>query len=97
MNINSYKPKPVDVSDVELPESLNELFEQIAENVHEVWSCGRMNDGWVYGLERDDEMKTHPCLVPYVELDEKEKEYDRNTAINTLKLIIKLGYNIEKR
>lgn len=97
MNKNNYEPRPVDVSDVELPESLNGLLEQISENVHEVWSSERINDGWVYGPERNDGMKTHPCLVPYDELDEAEKDYDRNTAINTLKLIIKLGYKIDKR
>jgi len=97
MNQNDYKPRPVDVSDVELPDSLNELLEKIAENVHEVWSSERINDGWVYGPERNDRMKTHPCLIPYDKLDETEKDYDRNTAINTLKLIIKLGYNIDKR
>lgn len=96
MSQNEYKPRPVDVSDVDLPDSLKELMEQIAENVHEVWSRGRMEDGWVYGPERNDKLKTHPCLIPYGELDEKEKEYDRNTALNTLKLIIKLGYNINK-
>ncbi|MDN0072097.1 RyR domain-containing protein [Bacteroides caecigallinarum] len=96
MSQNEYKPKPVDVSDVDLPDSLKELMEQIAENVHEVWSRGRMEDGWMYGPERDDKLKTHPCLIPYGKLDEKEKEYDRNTALNTLKLIIKLGYNINK-
>lgn len=96
MNQNDYKPRQVDVSDVELPDSLNELLEKIAENVHEVWSSERINDGWVYGPERNDRMKTHPCLIPYDELDEIEKDYDRNTAVNTLKLIIKLGYNINK-
>ena len=36
-------------------------------------------------------------LVPYDELPESEKEYDRNTAIETLKLIIKLGYKITRK
>ncbi|MDN0052912.1 RyR domain-containing protein [Bacteroides caecigallinarum] len=93
---NYYKPNPQDLSNVELPESLHDLMEQIAENVHEVWSRGRMDDGWVYGPERDDKLKTHPSLVPYGELDDKEKEYDRKTALSTLKLIIKLGYKINK-
>ena len=39
---------------------------------------------------RSDDLKTHPCLVPYEELPEEEKEYDRKTSIGTLKLIIKL-------
>lgn len=91
-----YTPKPIDTSAVNLPEGLLELTEKIAENVHDIWAVGRMNAGWTYGEQRDDEKKTNPCLVPYGELSESEKEYDRNTAIETLKLIVALGYKIEK-
>lgn len=91
-----YTPKPIDTSGVELPADLLELTEKIAENVHENWSAGRIADGWTYGEERDDEKRTTPCLVPYDELSEEEKEYDRNTALQTLKLIMALGYKIEK-
>lgn len=91
-----YKPNPIDTSNVNLPEDLLELAEKIAENVHENWSQGRIADGWVYGAARDDVKKTTPCLVPYSELSEEEKEYDRNTALQTLKLIVALGYRIEK-
>lgn len=91
-----YKPNPIDTSNVKLPEDLLELTEKIAENVHENWSEGRLADGWVYGEIRNDEKKTTPCLVPYSELSEEEKNYDRKTAIQTLKLIVALGYRIEK-
>lgn len=93
---NSYTPQPVDTTDVTLPEELNALAEEIAKNVHEVWSAGRINDGWTYGEQRNDAEKKHPCLVPYEELSESEKEYDRRTSQETLKLIVKLGYKIEK-
>ena len=96
MKENSYNPCTVDVSDVELPTSFQDLIEQVAENVHDVWASNRIKEGWIYGPERNDREKTHPCLVPYSELDEIEKEYDRNTAVNTLKLIVKLGYKINK-
>lgn len=89
-----YKPNPIDTSDVVLSAELLELTEKIAENVHNVWAAGRLEQGWTYGKERNDELKTTPCLVPYSELPESEKEYDRNTALETLKLIIKLGYKI---
>lgn len=92
-----YIPKPLDTSDVVLSEELMALKEEIAKNVHEVWSQGRIKDGWVYGEKRDDEKKTTPCLVPYEELSEEEKEYDRNTALETLKLITALGYEIKKK
>lgn len=91
-----YNPKPIDTSKIKLPEELLQLTEQIAENVHENWSAGRIAEGWTYGERRDDVKKTTPCLVPYDRLSESEKEYDRNTALETLKLIVALGYKIEK-
>ncbi len=92
-----YTPKPVDTSQIVLPQELLTLTEKIAENVHEVWSEGRIKEGWTYGDVRNDAKKETPCLVPYYELPESEKEYDRNTALETIKLIIKLGYTIKKQ
>ncbi len=91
-----YKPQPIDTSSVELPEDIRELGELIAKNAHEVWAEGRTREGWTYGEQRDDAQKLHPCLIPYEELSESEKEYDRNTSMETLKLIISLGYTIKK-
>lgn len=90
----NYIPQPMDTSDIQLPEGLNVLIEGIAKNVHEVWAKNRIDEGWTYGAERNDELKQHPCLIPYEELSEIEKDYDRNTAISTLKLICKLGFKI---
>lgn len=94
METKNYVPQPMDTSDVKLPEELEQLAEQIAKNVHEVWAETRISQGWTYGEQRNDELKTHPCLVPYEELPEEEKAYDRNTSIGTLKLIMKLGFKI---
>ena len=91
-----YKPNPIDTSLINLPDELLELTEKIAENVHENWSTGRISEGWTYGESRDDKNKTTPCLVPYSELTEVEKEYDRITAIETIKTIVALGYKISK-
>ncbi|MBQ4140510.1 MAG: Ryanodine receptor Ryr [Clostridia bacterium] len=91
-----YKPDPIDTKDVVLSEDIMELCEALARNTHEVWSESRIREGWSYGERRDDEKKHHPCLVPYEELPESEKDYDRNTSLETLKLIIKLGYKITK-
>lgn len=97
MEKKNYTPQPIDTKDVVLPEELTALAEEIAKNVHEVWSAGRMKDGWTYGEERNDAELKHPCLVPYEELSETEKEYDRNTAFETLRLITKLGFKIVKQ
>ena len=96
MNKGSYVPQPMDTSDVQLPQELNELVEKMARNVHEVWAQSRISQGWTYGLERSDALKHHPCLVPYEDLPEVEKAYDRDTALGTLKLICKLGFKITK-
>ena len=91
-----YTPKPIDTSDVVLSEELLALTEQIAENVHDVWAAGRIAEGWTLGEKKDMDKKTTPLLVPYSELPESEKAYDRNTALETLRLICKLGYDIRK-
>ncbi len=91
-----YTPKPIDTSDIVLTEDIMELCELLSRNTHEVWSESRLKDGWSYGEERNDAQKQHPCLIPYDELPESEKEYDRNTSLQTLKLIVKLGYKIIK-
>ena len=92
----NYIPQPIDTSDVKLPEEFSLLVEQISKNVHEVWAETRINQGWKYGEQRNDELKTHPYLIPYENLPEEEKEFDRNTSIGTLKLIMKLGFKIKK-
>ncbi|MBO7576519.1 MAG: Ryanodine receptor Ryr [Bacteroidales bacterium] len=96
MERKTYIPKPIDTSDIELSEELMKLTEEMAKNVHDVWSAGRIADGWTWGPKRDDEKKENPCLVPYEELPESEKEYDRNTSIETLKVILSLGFKIER-
>lgn len=91
-----YIPQPVDTSDIKLGKELEVLVEAMAKNVHEVWAATRIEQGWSYGPERNDEKKLHPCLIAYEELPESEKEYDRNTAVETLKLIQKLGFEIRR-
>ena len=97
MKTEHYTPQPVDTKDVVLPEDLMSLAEEMAKNVHEIWAETRIAQGWTYGPERNDAEKKHPCLVPYDELPEEEKVYDRNTSIETLKFIVGNGYEIEKR
>ena len=96
-NMKTYIPKPIDLSDVELTEDLNELREAIAENAHEIWAENRQVEGWTYGPQRDDQLKQTPDMVPYSQLPESEKEYDREMAMKTIKLLKKLGYDLIKR
>ena len=92
--MNEYIPNPIDTGDVVLPRELIPLVEEMARNVHEVWAKNRMDEGWTYGPVRDDTRKHHPCLIPYEDLPESEKDYDRATSQETLKLILKSGFKI---
>ena len=96
MKNDAYVPAPLDTSDVELSADILLLSEQMAKNTHEIWAAGRLADGWRWGPVRDDEKKEHPCLVPYEDLPEIEKDYDRRTSMETLKFLIKLGCRITK-
>src|SRR5271166_54070 len=89
-----WDPKPVDTVNVSLPDDVLELIELLAENAHDNWGRQRISEGWSYGPERNDNMRTHPLLVPYAELPESEKDYDRKLAAETLKVIIKIGYQV---
>ena len=91
---HTYTPTPIDTSSVELPAELAALTEKLAENTHDIWAAGRLRDGWQYGPERNGTKKTNPTLIPYGQLPESEKQYDRNTALETLKVILKLGFQI---
>jgi len=93
----SYQAKAIDTSSIELSEDILELTELLAENVHENWALRRLAEGWTYGAQRNDERKETPVLVPYEDLPEAEKEYDRKTAMETLKTIMALGYSIMKK
>ncbi len=92
----TYTPTPADTSDIQIPADIESLTEALAENTHDVWAAGRIKQGWTYGPTRNDTTKETPCLVPYADLPDSEKAYDRMTAQETIKLILKLGYRITK-
>lgn len=80
----------------QLPAQLHPLQELLAEDIHDTWAAGRLAEGWVYGPTLDKERLTHPCLVPYDQLPESEKEYDRRTAAATIRCILSHGYSLVK-
>ena len=96
MITRTYQPSPIDTSSVDIPADLQDLVEHLAKHVHATWAQKRIEDGWKWGSERDDKQKLHPDLIPYDELPEEEKHYDRQTARETLKVVLQLGYKIEK-
>ena len=95
--METYQPKPIDSSGIELDPNLKELVERLAESNHDHWAKQRIDQGWTYGPERNDVQKKHPDLVPYDRLSETEKDYDRTSVLETLKAIIALGYEIQQQ
>ena len=96
-SFNNYKPNPISTDDIKLDKNILNLAEKLAENSHDIWAQGRIKENWKYGTIRDDDKKTTPDLIPYKELSESEKKYDRDTSIETLKVIQKLGFTIIKK
>lgn len=92
-----YIPKPVDTSGVILSEEIMQVAEMLSQNTHEVWSTGKLAEGWTYGEVLDAQNKKHPCLVPYEQLTEAEKDYDRNTSLETIKALYAMGFEIKRR
>lgn len=92
-----YEPYPIHLDDITLDENLSELQEAIAENAHEIWAKARTDQGWTYGPERNDQKKETPDMIPYCNLPESEKLYDREMAMQTLKLVKKLGFEIRRK
>lgn len=92
----NYVPNPINVDDVVLPEKIAELTEYIAENTHEEWAKQRFREGWTFAPETNKKLKQSFDLVPYCELIDSEKEYDRKMAMNTLRVLYKYGYKIKK-
>jgi RyR domain len=90
----TYAPGPIDTCQVQLSRAQQELVERLAAHAHDVWAKKRIADGWQYGSSRNDEAKTHPCLVPYVQLPENEKDYDRVMVEQVVKAAIAIGYRI---
>ena len=87
----NYTPQPMDTSAQKLPEELETLVEKMAKNVHEIWAQTRINQGWTYGEVRNDELKQHPCLIPYEELTE-EFPGSIITRAHYAQLLLKKGY-----
>ncbi len=71
------------------------MREVLARKVHENWVMLRKKEGWRYGPQRDEVRKEHPGLVPFEQLPESEKEYDRETAMESIRTLVGLGYTVQ--
>ena len=74
----------------------DEQVEMLAEHEHEQWMAERISRGWTSG-ERDVKNKRTPYLVPYGELSEEIKDYDRDAVRNIPALCDRIGMAIYER
>ena len=71
-----------------------EEIERMAELEHDRWCRERVAAGWTYGPARNDERKTTPYLVPWDQLTEDVKDYDRNAVRALPELLTYAGFEI---
>lgn len=90
----TYEPRPIETTGVVLRPDVEALVERLAESIHDTWAERRLAEGWTYGPRRDDLLKTHPGLVPYCDLADSEKDYDRATVRETVKGMLAMGFDI---
>lgn len=95
--LDTYKPNPKYIDSIIVPDEIIAYGEAIAKNIHERWSLERIREGWTYGEQYNYEEKKHPCLIPYELLSESEKDYDRNTSMATIKTLLSIGFEINKK
>lgn len=87
-------PKVIDTQNIDMSNNLEMLRDSLAENMHELWSMSRIEDGWIYGEEHDEQSLTHPYIAPFAMLPPLCKKYKLDLATKTIKTIIGLGYKI---
>ena len=78
-------------------EDIKDILEEVAAEIHNVWMRERIRDGWTWSEASDSTKKTHSSLIPYSELPESEKNYDRRTALVTIKCLMDKGFTIQKQ
>ena len=92
-----HDPQSDDFSSIELPGDLHEALEPLARQVHDAWAQAKIEIGYSFGPETDDEARTHKDLVPYEDLSDDVKELDRQTARRVIQALLGLGYEIVRR
>lgn len=88
-----YTVRKVSSGSIELHEFTDDQIEYLAEREHARWNVERLLDGWVLG-EKNVEKKMSPWLIPWAELPDKIKEYDRAAIKKIPENLSIYGYEI---
>jgi hypothetical protein len=79
--------KPFEFSDSEL--------DLLSRHEHERWMASKLADGWTFG-PRDDAKKIHDQIKPWEQLDESNKDKDRNAVREIPAMLALAGFGIQK-
>lgn len=82
---------------LEFTEEDNKIIEKMAEMEHGRWNIDLIRQGWIYGKEKDEVKKTQPCLIPWKDLSDKVKQYDRNAVRAWPAIFAKAGIEIHRK
>ena len=74
-----------------------EELELLSRMEHDRWWRDREADGWTFAPEKDAERKKSPYLLPWQELPEEIREYDRDTVRGLPALLAEAGFHIVRK
>ncbi len=93
LNYLGYDIKQI-TDDSKFIELKSEEIEKLAEMEHGRWNINRLKNGWKYSGKKDFDRKVTPYLVPWSELTDDIKQYDRDAVMNMIKLVSESGFDI---
>lgn len=71
-------------------------IDTLARNEHDLWMREKTERGWRSGSERDDEKKIHPCLVPWENLSDDDRQKDIMFSKEIPRILANAGFEVEK-
>lgn len=90
-----FRVRPTTHPNVRIPFSKQEV-ERMAELEHGRWNVERVRDGWRQGNLRDNAKKIHDCIVPWNNLPEDIKHYDRAAVRQFPTILAKAGLEVSR-
>jgi hypothetical protein len=91
-----YVPKPLDLDHILVPADLDPVLDSCAALIHRMWCQEHLKDHWTHGAVLDENLHTHPLLVPFHELPVESMTMNINSVTQTVKVLLYLGFRITR-
>ncbi|KAL4238125.1 Ryanodine receptor 2 [Mactra antiquata] len=92
----TYIPNPVDTGRVHLNQSVENACHKFAEHFHDNWALKKIDEGWTYGNNFDDDRKHHPTIRPFHMLGDREKSKYIQPVQDSVKSMFAWGWSLEQ-